>query len=102
MGPALVSAETDAATLLTPVFAEGGYKPFGELTAADVAARATELKEATGWGPTAKIATVARAWADLARQMNDAGAATVGDLGTDVAAGLAEGLWVVPPGGSLL
>jgi hypothetical protein len=97
-----VSAETDAAALLTPVFAEGGYKPFGELTAADVLARAEELSAAVGFGPTAKVATVARAWSDLSRRMTDAEAPTVADLGTEVAAGLVEPLWVVPPGGSLL
>jgi hypothetical protein len=34
--------------------------------------------------------------------MGRAGAATVAELGADKAAEVAEGLWVVPPGGSLL
>ena len=55
-----------------------------------------------GWGPTAKVGSVARAWAELARLMHECGAATVGDLDPAEVAGRAEKLWVVPPGGSLL
>jgi hypothetical protein len=88
--------------LLQPVSADGGDKPFGELTMADVEARAEELAAAVGWGPTAKVASVARAWSELAKQMSDQGAGTVAELGEETATGLAERLWVVPPGGSLL
>ena len=49
--------------LAEPVFAGGRSKPFAELTADEVRARADELKAATGWGPTAKVASVAMAWA---------------------------------------
>jgi hypothetical protein len=98
MGAAAVS--TDA--LEHPVYASDGYKPFGEFTLADVRMRAEELKQATGWGPTAKVASVARAWSELARAMSDAGAERVADLGAEVATGHAERLWVLPPGGSLL
>jgi hypothetical protein len=84
-----------------PVSAGGTTKPFGTLTAAEVRARADELSAAVGWGPTARVAPVARAWGALARQMDEAHAATVTDLGEDAAAA-AERLWVVPPGGSLL
>jgi hypothetical protein len=48
------------------------------------------------------VASVARAWSELARRMSDEGAQTVADLGEQAAAELAERLWVVPPGGSLL
>jgi hypothetical protein len=48
------------------------------------------------------VAGVARAWTELAQIMSGAGAATVADLGAEKAAELAERLWVVPPGGSLL
>jgi hypothetical protein len=48
------------------------------------------------------VAGVARAWSQLATLMAERGAATVADLGADKAAEVAEGLWVVPPGGSLL
>jgi hypothetical protein len=48
------------------------------------------------------VAGVARAWGHLAALMAQSGAATVADLGADKAADVAESLWVVPPGGSLL
>jgi hypothetical protein len=93
-------AEPDA--LRRPVYAVDGYKPFGEFTIADVKTRADELTAATGWGPTARVASVARAWSELARTMSSAGAATVADLGPVRAVEFARRVWVVPPGGSLL
>ncbi len=84
------------------VHVDGGPKPFGELTQADVAARARELEAAVGFGPTARVAPVARAWAELAGRMREAGAPTVAALGEAAAQELAPRLWVVPPGGSLL
>jgi hypothetical protein len=88
--------------LAEPVFAGGRSKPFREMTRDEVAARAAELKEATGWGPTARVAGVARAWGEFARLMQDAGAGTVADMDRNAVAERAEKLWVVPPGGSLL
>jgi hypothetical protein len=88
--------------LARPVFAGVGYKAFGEFTLADVEARAAELAAATGWGPTARVASVARAWAELGRVMKDAAAATVAELDQVASAEFARRLWVVPPGGSLL
>jgi hypothetical protein len=93
---------SSSSPLEQPVFADGAYKPFGEFTAADVRARADELRAVTGWGPTARVGGVARAWASLARRMDEAGAARVGDLAREEAEGYAGKLWVVPPGGSLL
>jgi hypothetical protein len=84
------------------VFAGGRTKPFGEMTADEVKARAVELKSATGWGPTAKIAAVAMAWGELARLMDAADAATVAELEPGAVEQRAQRLWVVPPGGSLL
>jgi hypothetical protein len=84
------------------VFAGGRTKPFGELTAAEVKARAAELKSSTGWGPTAKVAAVATAWGELARLMDAAGARTVAELDPQDLDERAQRLWVVPPGGSLL
>jgi hypothetical protein len=84
------------------VYASDGYKPFGQFTVGDAELRANELRQATGWGPTARVAGVARGWAELAQAMKAAGAETVGDLGTELATDFAERLWVVPPGGSLL
>lgn len=84
------------------VYAGDGYKPFGEFTLRDVQARAAELAQATGWGPTARVGAVARAWSELGRAMSAAGAGTVAELGPETVASLAGRLWVTPPGGSLL
>jgi hypothetical protein len=88
--------------LARPVHAGGADRRFGELTVEDVRGHAAELRSAAGWGPTARIATVAQAWRELADDMARAQAATVADLGPERAAEVAERLWVVPPGGSLL
>ena len=88
--------------LARPVHAGGSDRPFGELSVDDVRAHAAELASAAGWGPTARVATVAHAWRELAAHMTGAGAQTVADLGTQTAAEFAERLWVLPPGGSLL
>jgi hypothetical protein len=88
--------------LEVPVYDGSVYKPFGSFTQADVQRRYEELSAATGWGPTARVATVARAWRELARAMSAAGAQVVGDLDPETASELARRAWVVPPGGSLL
>jgi hypothetical protein len=88
--------------LARPVHAGGADRRFGELSVEDVRAHAAELRSAAGWGPTARVATVARAWRELADDMTRERAATVADLGPQRAAEVAERLWVVPPGGSLL
>lgn len=88
--------------LAEPVFGGGRSKPFGEMTADEVRDRAAELKSAVGWGPMAKVASVAMAWGELARLMQSTGAQTVADVDRDAIAERAEKLWVVPPGGSLL
>lgn len=96
-------AKPDPETVLAErVFAGGRSKPFAELTAEEVRSRADEFRAATGWGPTARVASVARAWAELAKLMEEGGAATVADLDRDAVADRAEQLWVIPPGGSLL
>jgi hypothetical protein len=95
-----VTAGDDA--LGRPVHAGGADRRFGELSVDDVRAHAAELRSAAGWGPTARIATVAQAWRELADEMATGGAATVADLGADRAGELAQRLWVIPPGGSLL
>ena len=84
------------------VFSGGRSKPFAELTSDEVKARAAELKGVTGWGPTARVASVAMAWGELARLMEHVDAAPVGDLRHDAVVERAEKLWIVPPGGSLL
>jgi hypothetical protein len=84
--------------LRTPVFAGGANRPFGQLTPEDVRARADELRSATGWGPTARVAPVARAWRELSLEMERAGATAVAELDAARLQELAPALWVVLPG----
>jgi hypothetical protein len=84
------------------VFINGANVPFGELTVDQVRARADELRAAIGWGPTARVAPVARAWRELTMAMERAGAETVSELDPEQVVELAPRLWVVPPGGTLL
>jgi hypothetical protein len=84
--------------LATPVFAGGANRPFGELTLEQVRSRADELRAATGWGPTARVAPVARAWRELSMEMERAGSSRVDELDPTLLAALAPKLWVVLPG----
>lgn len=96
-------APRDADSVLAErVFAGGRAKPFGEVSVEEVRARADELRSGVGWGPTARVAGVASAWAELARLMEQTGAQTVAELDPEAVVARAERLWVVPPGGSLL
>jgi thioesterase domain-containing protein len=92
----------DNSILANTVYVDGANRPFGELTVAQVRAHADELKAATGWGPTARVAPVARAWRELVMALEQAQVATVGELDAEQLGTLAPKLWVVPPGGSLL
>ena len=97
------SGEMDAGAILAErVHAGSGSKPFGEFTLAEVEARAQELREATGWGPTARVGAVAREWGALARWMTEHGAKSVGEVDSEELVSRAQKLWIVPPGGSLL
>ncbi len=98
MGPGV--SKEDA--LERAVYAGDAYKAFGDFTLADVEARAAELRAATGWGPTARVAGVARAWGELGREMNGAGVVQVRELDHETTEAFARRLWVLPPGGSLL
>ena len=80
------------------MFAGGANRPFGELTLEEVRGRADELRAATGWGPTARVAPVARAWRELSMEMERAAAASVRELDGAVVQRLAAQLWVVMPG----
>ena len=82
----------------SPVFVRGRSRPFAELTVDDVQTRADELRAAVGWGPTARVASVAGAWRELAMTMQRSSAATVGDLPPETLGELAPRLWVVLPG----
>ncbi len=81
------------------VFIREANRPFGELTLEDARERADELRAAIGWGPTVRVAPVARAWRELAMAMERSGSATVRDLDALVTVELAERLWVTLPGG---
>ena len=80
------------------VFIRGANRPFGEFTLADARERADELRAATGWGPTARVAAVALAWRELTSAMERARAGTVAEHDPDVVVELAPKLWVVMPG----
>ena len=98
-----MSEPVDAAAILAePVFAGGETKPFAQLTLAEVEARAQELRDVSGWGPTAKVRSVAMEWGMLARSMAEQGAQCVGDVDPAELVQRAQKLWIVPPGGSLL
>ena len=84
------------------VFIRGANRPFGELTLADAHSRADELRAAAGWGPTVRVAPVAQAWRELAMAMERSGSASVGELDREVVVELAQRLWVVLPGGSMM
>lgn len=84
--------------LSTPVFINGANRPFGEMTLDDIRGRADELRAAIGWGPTARVAPVARAWRELALEMERHNAASVAELDGPLLAALAPKLWVVFPG----
>jgi hypothetical protein len=80
------------------VYIRGANRPFGELTLDDARTRADELRAAVGWGPTARVAPVARAWRELTIEMQRAGASVVADLGDAALTQLAPKLWVLMPG----
>jgi len=84
--------------LRATVFIGGANRPFGNLTLEQVRARADELRAATGWGPTARVAPVARAWRELALEMERGGGTSVADLDPQLLRSLAPRLWVVLPG----
>ena len=79
------------------VFIRGANRPFRELTTDDARSRADELRAAVGFGPTARVAPVARAWRELTIAMDRAGASTVGELAPEVLVELAPKLWVTLP-----
>jgi hypothetical protein len=83
--------------LATSVYIDGANRPFGELTVEQVRARAAELRASVGWGPTARVAPVARAWQELARGLEQSGAVTVAELDPVWVTDMAPKLWIVSP-----
>jgi hypothetical protein len=98
-GPANPRAE---AALAAEVHDGAEYRPFGTFTGEDAKERAEALGSVGGWGPLARAAKVARAWAGLAVAMAEADAATVADLDPEQVATWAERLWVIPPEGGMI
>lgn len=96
-------AEGEEDLLERELYVGDTHRRFGELTAADARAQATELAGAGSWGPLAKVAGVAQAWRELAVALEALGSeATVAELDPDLRERFARRLWVLPPGGSLL
>jgi hypothetical protein len=95
-----MAAEDDV--LAREVYVGDGYKRYGELTVSDARTLADQFSGLSGGGLEAKVVPVGMAWRELAKLMTESGAARVADLGRERAAELAEGLRVVPPGGSWL
>ena len=75
----------------------GSDKPFGDVTVEDARAQAAELKSLAGWGPMAKVGSVARGWTELATTLAKREAATVADLEAGIVLRFAKELWVIPP-----
>jgi hypothetical protein len=84
------------------VFVAGRNVAFGELDREDVRLRADELRAAIGWGPTARVAPVARAWREMLLAMERAEVGHVRELEPEVVSELAPRMWVVAPRGGLL
>lgn len=83
--------------LAQSIYVRGGNRPFGQLTAEDVRARAAELKAVTGFGPTARVGAVARAWSELAQELQQRGASSVSELPSEQVLSMAPRLWVSMP-----
>ncbi len=100
--PEPVPAAQLETVLGTPIAIDGTQRAFGTLTREQVCARAAELKAAVGFGPTVRVAPVARAWRELEIALDRAGVGVVAELSGESILALAPKLWVLPPGGSLL
>ncbi len=75
---------------------------FGEVGAAAARTHGEQLAELTSFGPTQRIRPVARAWKELADELEKRGAETVAELDPATVVGYAERLWIIPPPTSML
>jgi hypothetical protein len=91
-----------AEALAAPIQIGTAERRFGQLTVAEVEARAAELRGVGGWGPLQRVVPVARAWAELAGEMRQAGAESVAELEPEAVLGYAERTWVLPPAEGLI
>jgi Fe-Mn family superoxide dismutase len=71
---------------------------FGEIDKESAQKQAAELKALQGWGPMAKVGSIARAWKELANTLDKRDAATVAELDATTIITAATDLWVIPPG----
>jgi Fe-Mn family superoxide dismutase len=83
--------------LLRTVSIAGKNTPFGEVTLEDARTQSAELGALAGWGPMAKVGTVARAWGDLAKNIEGRGASCVAELEPGMVKQMAMDLWIIPP-----
>jgi len=80
----------------------GANHVFGEIGIQQARTQAAELKALQGWGPMAKVGSIARAWTELAEMLDKRGADTVADLDATAIITSATDLWVIPPGRSMV
>jgi Fe-Mn family superoxide dismutase len=88
--------------LIRTVSIAGVNTPFGEIDIDAARTQAAELKALQGWGPMAKVGSIARAWNELAQMLEKRDAATVSDLDASTIISSAMDLWVIPPGRSMV
>ena len=67
------------------------------MTLEDARTQSAELGALAGWGPMAKVGTVARAWGDLAKNIEGRGASCVAELEPGMVKQMAMDLWIIPP-----
>ena len=70
---------------------------FGEITLENARTQSAELGALAGWGPMAKVGTIARAWGELAKNLEGRGAQTVSELEAGMIKKTATELWIIPP-----
>ncbi len=93
----------DVSDILTRLVSVCGTEhEFGKVTMDEARAHSAELKALAGWGPLAKIGTIARSWGDLALQMQKAKVTTVAELEPGAIEQAAIALWVIPPDRSMV
>lgn len=75
----------------------GAKCAFGEVGSADARAHGEQFAELTSFGPTQRVRPVARAWKELADELEERGLTTVADLDPETVVAYAHRLWILPP-----
>lgn len=83
--------------LVRTVSISGTMVAFGDVTLEAARTQSAELGALAGWGPMAKVGSIARAWGELAKNLEGRGATTVADLDPGMVKKTAVDLWVIPP-----